>query len=61
MVLHQSYSYSKGCKRLYDDDHHHIEACLHYDKNFEIAEKYLKPFYKDFKIPDAGFFLLVKS
>ena len=29
-------------------------------KNFELAEKYLKPFYKDFKIPDAGFFLWLK-
>ena len=29
-------------------------------QNFELAEKYLKPFYKDFKIPDAGFFLWLK-
>jgi len=42
---------------LYDDDEHQIQACLHYDKNFEIVEKYLKPFYSDFKIPEAGFFL----
>ena len=42
---------------LYDDDEHQIKACLHYDQNFEIVEKYLKPFYQDFKIPAAGFFL----
>ena len=42
---------------LYDDDEHQIQACLHYDKNFETVEKYLKPFYLDFKIPEAGFFL----
>ena len=29
---------------LYDDEEHHIEACEHYDKNFEIVEKYLKAF-----------------
>ena len=45
---------------LYDDDEHQIQACLHYDKNFEIVEKYLKPFYPDFKIPEAGFFLWLK-
>ena len=45
---------------LYEDDDHHIEACLHYDKNFEIVEKYLKPFYKDFEIPQGGFFLWLK-
>jgi len=45
---------------LYDDDDHHIKACIHYDENFAIVEKYLKPFYKDFKIPDAGFFLWLK-
>ena len=50
----------KVASALYDDDDHQIEGCLHYDKNFEIAEKYLKPFYKDFKIPDAGFFLWLK-
>ena len=42
---------------LYDDEEHHIEACEHYDKNFEIVEKYLKPFFPNFKIPEAGFFL----
>ena len=42
---------------LYDDDEHQIEACLHYDQNFEIVEKYLRPFYPNFKIPEAGFFL----
>ncbi len=45
---------------MYDDDDHQIKACLHYDKNFEIVEKFLKPFYKDFKIPDGGFFLWLK-
>ena len=45
---------------LYDDDDHHIKACIHYDENFAIVEKYLKPFYKDFKIPEAGFFLWLK-
>ncbi len=50
----------KVASALYDDDHHHNKACLHYDKNFEIVEKYLKPFYKDFKIPDGGFFLWLK-
>ena len=32
----------------------------HYDQNFQIVEEYLKPFYKDFKIPDGGFFLWLK-
>ena len=50
----------KVASALYDDDEHNIQACLHYDKNFELAEKYLKPFYEDFKIPDAGFFLWLK-
>ncbi len=50
----------KVASALYDDDNHNIKACLHYDKNFEIVEKYLKPFYKDFQIPDAGFFLWLK-
>ena len=45
---------------LYDDDQHHTKACIHYDENFAIVEKYLKPFYRDFKIPDAGFFLWLK-
>jgi len=30
---------------------------MHYDKNFEIAEKYLKPFACNFKVPEGGFFL----
>ena len=50
----------KVASALYDDDNHHTRACLHYDKNFEIAEKYLKPIYKDFQIPDGGFFLWLK-
>ncbi len=45
---------------LYDDEEHHEKACIHYDQNFSIIEKYLKPFYKDFKLPDAGFFLWLK-
>jgi len=50
----------KVASALYNDDNHQTEGCLHYDQNFELAEKYLKPFYKDFKIPDAGFFLWLK-
>ncbi len=50
----------KVAASLYDDEDHHTKACIHYDKNFSIAEKYLKPFYKDFKLPDAGFFLWLK-
>ena len=45
---------------LYDDEEHHTNACIHYDQNFSIVEKYLKPFYKDLKLPDAGFFLWLK-
>ena len=50
----------KVAASLYEDEHHHTKACLHYDQNFSIVEKYLKPFYKDFKLPDAGFFLWLK-
>ena len=50
----------KVASALYDDDDHNIEARLHYDKNFQIVEKYLKPIYKDFQIPDGGFFLWLK-
>ena len=32
----------KVAAALYEDEEHHIEACLHYDKNFQIVEKYLK-------------------
>ena len=42
---------------LYDDEDHQIKACEHYDKNFEVVENYLRPFYSDLKIPEAGFFL----
>ena len=45
---------------MYADEEHHTKACIPYDKNFSIVEKYLKPFYKDFKLPDAGFFLWLK-
>ena len=50
----------KVASAMYDDDDHQIKACLHYDKNFEIVEKYLKSYYKNFKIPDGGFFLWLK-
>ena len=40
----------KVAASLYDDEEHHTKACIHYDKNFSIVEKYLKPFYKDFKL-----------
>ena len=45
---------------LYDDEEHNTKACVHYDQNFQIVEKYLKPFYEDFKIPSGGFFLWLK-
>ena len=50
----------KVAASLYADEEHQTKACIHYDKNFSIVEKYLKPFYKDFKLPDAGFFLWLK-
>ena len=50
----------KVAASLYEDENHHTKACIHYDQNFSIVEKYLKPFYKDFKSPDAGFFLWLK-
>ena len=50
----------KVAAALYEDEKHHIEACLHYDKNFQIAEKYLKPFVDNFKVPVGGFFLWLK-
>ena len=50
----------KVAASLYDDEEHHIKSCVHYDQNFSIVEKYLKPFYKDFKIPRGGFFLWLK-
>lgn len=45
---------------LYDDEAYHKKSCIHYDQNFAIVEKYLKPIYKDFKVPDGGFFLWLK-
>ena len=42
---------------LYDDDKHNQICCKHYDKNFNIAKKYLSPFINDLQIPNAGFFL----
>ena len=50
----------KVAAALYEDEHHHTKACIHYDQNFSIVEKYLKPFNKDFRLPDAGFFLWLK-
>ena len=50
----------KVAASLYDDEEHHEKSCIHYDQNFSIVEKYLKPFYNDFKLPDAGFFLWLK-
>ena len=50
----------KVAAALYDDDEHQINACKHYDKNFEIADKYLKPIYSNFIIPKGGFFLWLK-
>jgi len=50
----------KVAAALYEDEEHHTEACLHYDKNFQIVEKYLKPFADNFKVPAGGFFLWLK-
>ena len=50
----------KVAASLYNDEEHNAKACLHYDQNFQIVEKYLKPFYEDFKIPGGGFFLWLK-
>ena len=50
----------KVAASLYNDEEHNIKACLHYDQNFQIVEKYLRPFYKNFQIPRGGFFLWLK-
>ena len=50
----------KVAATLYDDEEHNTKACVHYDQNFQIVEKYLKPYYEDFKIPGGGFFLWLK-
>ena len=50
----------KVAATLYGDDEHNTKSCIHYDQNFQIVKKYLKPFYKDFKIPGGGFFLWLK-
>tara|TARA_B100000767_G_scaffold20656_1_gene18653 strand:- start:177 stop:1256 length:1080 start_codon:yes stop_codon:yes gene_type:complete len=50
----------KVAAALYDDEEHNTNACIHYDQNFQIVEKYLKPFDKNFKIPGGGFFLWLK-
>ena len=47
----------KVAASLYDDDEHNLIACEHYDRNFEIADKYLSKFFPNFKIPEAGFYL----
>ena len=50
----------KVAAALYEDEEHNFKACLHYDKNFQIVENYLKPFVNDFKVPAGGFFLWLK-
>ena len=50
----------KVAAALYDDEEHNTNACIHYDQNFQIIEKYLKPFDKNFTIPEGGFFLWLK-
>ena len=50
----------KVAAALYDNEEHQISACMHYDKNFEIVDKYLKPIYNNFIIPEGGFFLWLK-
>ncbi|MDC6451294.1 aminotransferase class I/II-fold pyridoxal phosphate-dependent enzyme [Alphaproteobacteria bacterium] len=50
----------KVAASLYDDEEHNTNACIHYDQNFQIVEKYLKPFYKNFQVPKGGFFLWLK-
>ena len=47
----------KVAATLYSDEEHNLFAREHYDRNFQIAEKFLKKFYPNFKIPDAGFYL----
>ena len=47
----------KVAATLYSDEEHNLFACEHYDRNFEIAEKFLNKFYPNFKIPSAGFYL----
>ena len=50
----------KVAAALYDDEVHNTNACIHYDQNFQIVEKYLKPFYENFQVPKGGFFLWLK-
>ena len=57
MAPHQSNPIQNVAAALYDDDIHNINACKHYDKNFEIAERKLRTLYPKLKIPKAGFFL----
>ena len=40
---------------LYEDEKHNFETCLHYDKNFKIAQDLLKESHPDLKIPKADF------
>ena len=47
----------KAAARLYNDTDNTLKNCEHYDKNFEIAYKYLKPFFPNLKIPPGGFYL----
>ena len=43
--------------RLYQDDAHNAEIRAHYDENFAILERALKPIIADLDIPKGGFFL----
>ncbi len=42
---------------LYEDEKHNFETCLHYDKNFKMAQEILKETYPNLEIPKAGFYL----
>ena len=42
---------------LYEDETHNLETCLHYDRNFEIAQDLLKASHPNLIIPKAGFYL----
>ena len=42
---------------LYEDETHNLETCLHYDRNFKIAQDLLKVSHPNLIIPKAGFYL----
>ena len=42
---------------LYEDEKHNFDICLHYDKNFKIAQDLLKETHPNLEIPKAGFYL----